>query len=49
MIRSRLAARRGSSHTWLTIRELTIWNSARKAAAASDIPRDAVVLAADTW
>jgi len=36
------------SHTWLTIRELTIWNAARKAAAASGIPRDAVVLAADT-
>ncbi len=35
-------------HTWLTIRELTIWNAARKAAAASGIPRDAVVLAADT-
>ena len=36
------------SHSWLTIRELTIWNAARKAAAASGIPRDAVVLAADT-
>ena len=36
------------SHTWLTIRELTIWNAARKAAAASGIPRDAVLLAADT-
>jgi len=36
------------SHTWLTIRELTIWNAARKAGAASGIPRDAVVLAADT-
>ena len=36
------------SHSWLTIRELTIWNAARKASAASDISRDAVVLAADT-
>jgi len=36
------------SHTWLTIRELTIWNAARKAAAASGIPRNALVLAADT-
>jgi septum formation protein len=32
----------------LTIRELTIWNAARKAAAASKLCRDAVVLAADT-
>jgi septum formation protein len=37
-----------ASHGWLTIRELTIWNAARKAAAASGISRDAVVLAADT-
>src|SRR5947208_10437734 len=36
------------SHSWLTIRELTIWNAARKAAAASGISRDAVILAADT-
>ena len=36
------------SHGWLTIRELTMWNAARKAAAAADISRDAVVLAADT-
>jgi septum formation protein len=36
------------SHRWLTIRELTIWNAARKAAAASGILPDAVVLAADT-
>jgi septum formation protein len=37
------------SHNWVTIRELTIWNAARKAAAAaSGIARDAVVLAADT-
>lgn len=32
----------------LTIRELTIWNAARKAAAASKLCEDAVVLAADT-
>ena len=37
-----------SSHGWLTIRELTIWNAARKAAAACGIARDAVILAADT-
>ena len=36
------------SHGWLTIRELTIWNAARKAAAASAVSHDAVVLAADT-
>ena len=36
------------SHRWLTIRELTIWNAARKAAVASGISRDVVVLAADT-
>ena len=35
-------------HNWLTIRELTIWNAARKAAAVSAISPDAVVLAADT-
>ena len=36
------------SHAWLTIRELTIWNAARKASqVAKQIP-DAVVLAADT-
>jgi septum formation protein len=35
-------------HNWLTIRELTIWNAARKAAAVSGIAPDAVVLAADT-
>jgi septum formation protein len=36
------------SHGWLTIRELTMWNAARKAAVAFDISPDAVVLAADT-
>ena len=36
------------AHGWLTIRELTIWNAARKAAAAFSIRGDAVVLAADT-
>ena len=36
------------SHGWLTIRELTIWNAARKAAVVSGISRDAIVLAADT-
>ena len=36
------------SHGWLTIRELTIWNAARKAAPVSEKLRDAVVLAADT-
>ena len=36
------------SHNWLTIRELTVWNAARKAAAASSNAREAVVLAADT-
>lgn len=35
-------------HDWLTIRELTIWNAARKAAVVSGISPDAVVLAADT-
>jgi septum formation protein len=36
------------SHRWLTIRELTIWNAARKASRVSKISPDAVVLAADT-
>jgi septum formation protein len=36
------------SHDWLSIRELTIWNAARKAAAASELAPDAVLLAADT-
>jgi septum formation protein len=36
------------SHDWLSVRELTIWNAARKAAAASILAADAVVLAADT-
>jgi septum formation protein len=36
------------SHEWLTIRELTIWNAACKAAPASKMFPDAVVLAADT-
>jgi septum formation protein len=35
-------------HDWLTIRELTIWNAARKAAVVSAISPDTVVLAADT-
>ena len=35
-------------HRWLTIRELTIWNAARKAACVSRMAPDAVVLAADT-
>jgi septum formation protein len=35
-------------HDWLTIRELTIWNAARKAGAVSGIAPDAIVLAADT-
>ena len=35
-------------HSWLTIRELTIWNAARKAAPVSEMWPDAVVLAADT-
>jgi nucleoside triphosphate pyrophosphatase len=35
-------------HGWLTIRELTIWNAARKAARVSEMLPDAVVLAADT-
>ena len=36
------------SHGWLTIRELTMWNAARKAAAGAGLLPDAVVLAADT-
>jgi septum formation protein len=36
------------AHGWLTIRELTIWNAARKAAPVSEMWPDAVVLAADT-
>jgi septum formation protein len=36
------------AHGWLTIRELTIWNAARKAARVSKMMPDAVVLAADT-
>jgi septum formation protein len=36
------------AHDWLTIRELTVWNAARKAEAASHLFRDAIVLAADT-
>lgn len=37
-----------ATHSWLTIRELTIWNAARKAAGVSQTAPDAVVLAADT-
>jgi septum formation protein len=36
------------AHGWLTIRELTIWNAARKAASVSRMMPAAVVLAADT-
>jgi len=36
------------AHAWLTIRELTIWNAARKATRVSATAPDAVVLAADT-
>jgi septum formation protein len=36
------------SHEWLTIREVTAWNAARKAASVSNANPDAVVLAADT-
>jgi septum formation protein len=36
------------SHEWLTIRELTVWNAARKASAVSQTIPEAVVLAADT-
>jgi septum formation protein len=35
-------------HDWLTIRELTIWNAARKAAVVSGMWPEAVVLGADT-
>lgn len=37
-----------AAHDWLTIRELTTWNAARKAADVSKKFPDAVVLAADT-
>jgi septum formation protein len=36
------------AHDWLTIRELTNWNAARKATAVSEMRPEAVVLAADT-
>jgi len=36
------------SHDWLTIRELTVWNAARKAAVISEMSPNAIVLAADT-
>jgi septum formation protein len=36
------------AHPWLTARELTAWNAARKAAKVSESARNAVVLAADT-
>ena len=36
------------AHGWLTVRELTIWNAARKAARVLNMAPDAVVLAADT-
>lgn len=36
------------SHDWVTIRELTVWNAARKARRVSQTSPDAVVLAADT-
>lgn len=36
------------AHRWLTARELTTWNAARKAACVSRMSPDAVVLAADT-
>lgn len=36
------------AHQWLTARELTAWNAARKAAKVSESAPDAVVLAADT-
>jgi len=36
------------AHGWLTVRELTIWNAARKAARVLKMSPDAVVLAADT-
>jgi septum formation protein len=37
-----------AAHDWLTVRELTTWNAARKAAHVSERLQDAVVLAADT-
>jgi septum formation protein len=37
-----------AAHGWLTIRELTIWNAARKEVRVSALAPDAVVLAADT-
>lgn len=37
-----------AAHDWLTIRELTTWNAAQKAACVSEKFPDAVVLAADT-
>jgi septum formation protein len=36
------------AHDWLTIRELTMWNAASKAACVSESEPNAVVLAADT-
>ena len=36
------------AHNWLTVREVTTWNAARKAARVSETAPDAVVLAADT-
>jgi len=36
------------AHHWLTARELTAWNAARKAAKVSESASDAIVLAADT-
>jgi septum formation protein len=36
------------SHDWLSARELTIWNAARKTAAACKMAPNAVLLAADT-
>jgi septum formation protein len=36
------------SHDWLSVRELTIWNAARKATAACKMAPNAVLLAADT-
>lgn len=36
------------AHRWLTAREITAWNAARKAAIVSESARDAIVLAADT-
>jgi septum formation protein len=37
-----------AAHGWLSVRELTIWNAARKALRVSEMAPDAVVLAADT-